>query len=137
MTRIAIATLMFFALFEPEVKAASTLWLCGLTEDGVGLACVADTDPSSAGEPPPAPLLSVNGTAFPLDPRRVYFVDLWSPPTEMEFVEQLAKATICYRSPGCKVVMTTDRRAAGAQNKWPMLNSVSTPSTAKISAPVP
>jgi hypothetical protein len=137
MTRIAIATLMFFALFEPEVQAASTLWLCGLTEDGVRLACVADADPSSAGEAPPALSLSVNGTAFPLDPRRVYFVDLWSPPTEMEFVEQLARSTICYRSPGCKVVMTTDRRAATAQNKWPTLNSVSSPSTAKISAAMP
>lgn len=101
------------------------------------LACVADADPSSAGEPPPAPLLSVNGTSFPLDPRRVYFVDLWSPPTEMGFLEQLAKSTICFRSPSCKVVMTTDRRAATVQNKWPTLNSVSSPSTAKIIAAMP
>lgn len=137
MTRIAITTLMFFALFEPDAQAASTLWLCGLTEDGVRLACVADADPSSADAAPPASGFAINGTAFPLDPRRVYFVDLWSPPTEMEFVEQLAKATICYRSPGCKVVMSGDRWAATAQNKWPTLSSVSTPRTAKISAAMP
>jgi len=114
MTRIAITTLLFLALFASKVQAASTLWLCGLTEDGVRLACVADVDPTGADEPPAAVVLSANGTAFPLDPRRVYFVDLWSPPTDMAFVEQLAKATICHRSPGCKVAMTTERRVASA-----------------------
>jgi hypothetical protein len=29
----------------------------------------------------------------------------------MEFVAQLARATICYRSPGCSVVMVTERAA--------------------------
>jgi hypothetical protein len=135
MTRIVIVTLLLLALFEPEVQAAPTLWLCGLTEDGVRLACVADTDPSGADEAPPAFVHSVNGTAFPLDPRRAYFVDLWSPPTEMEFVEQLAKATICYRSPGCKVVMTTDRWAANARR--PMASGVGTLGITKISAAMP
>jgi hypothetical protein len=30
----------------------------------------------------------------------------------MEFVAQLARATICYRSPGCSVVMATERPVA-------------------------
>ena len=45
----------------------------------------------------------VNGTRFPLEPERTWFVEMWSPPTEPEFVELLARATICYRSPGCSV----------------------------------
>ena len=51
----------------------------------------------------------VAGTSFPLDTRRQYSVDLWTPPSDMEFVAQLARATICYRSPGCSVVMATER----------------------------
>jgi hypothetical protein len=135
MPRIVIVTLLFLALFEPEVQAAPTLWLCGLTEDGVRLACVADPDPSGADEAPTALAHSVNGTAFPLDPRRGYFVDLWSPPTEMAFVEQLANATICYRSPGCKVMMTTDRWVASARR--PTSSSVGTPGITKFSAAMP
>ena len=30
---------------------------------------------------------------------------MWSPPTEADFVALLARATICYRSPGCEVTL--------------------------------
>jgi hypothetical protein len=40
----------------------------------------------------------VNGTRFPLDPRRIS--------TDPAFVDTLAQATICYRSPGCAVTFT-------------------------------
>ena len=105
MYRIALATLTSLLLFAPQVAAAQTLWLCALTEDAVHLACVADPDPAHELEPAPAPSAVVNGTAFPLDRRRLYTVDLWTPPSDMAFVEQLARATICYRSPGCRVIM--------------------------------
>jgi hypothetical protein len=48
----------------------------------------------------------VNGTRLPLDPRRIYTVDFWSPATDLAFVDTLAQATICYRSPGCAVTFT-------------------------------
>jgi hypothetical protein len=64
------------------------------------------TPPSAATAPAPDTTRLVNGTSFPLDPARVYTVDLWAPATEREWVEQLAHATICYRSPGCQVIVT-------------------------------
>jgi hypothetical protein len=80
----------------------------------VRLVCVADAAP---GAPAPATNAVVNGTAFPLDPRRLYSVELWSPPTEPAFVEQLARATICYRSPRCEVVMTLPALAASGTRR--------------------
>jgi hypothetical protein len=92
------------------VPAQATTWLCGLSEDLVRLVCVVDSDPlddalASPGSPATTTAV-VNGTRFPLDPRTVYSVDLWSPPTEVASVALLARATICYRSPGCQVVMS-------------------------------
>jgi hypothetical protein len=109
--RAALAGLM--ALASPFC-AAQALWVCGLSDDAVRLVCVADADPA---QPAPADVRAtamVNGTSFPLDPRRQYSVDLWTPPTDMEFVAQLARATICYRSPGCSVVMAAERPVAMA-----------------------
>ena len=137
MYRIAAATLMLFTLFEPRAQAGSRLWLCGLTEDAVRLACVADVDPSNVGDPAQTPSVFIHGTAFPLDPRRVYFIDLWSPPTEIEFVERLARSTICYRSPGCTVIVSGEHGATTAQNRLPTLNGVSEPKIAKMSAAMP
>ena len=105
MHRFAIVTLMTLSCLAPHAAAAQTWWLCGLSEDAVRLVCVAEADPLRATEPSPQQTASVNGTVFPLDPRRQYIVDLWSPRTEMDFVEQLARSTICYRSPGCSVVV--------------------------------
>lgn len=82
---------------------ADTHWLCGLTEGATQLACVADLDPRAETLAAAAPVSTVRGTTFPLDVRRRWVVDLWSPPTEPAFVEQLARATLCYRTPGCSV----------------------------------
>lgn len=117
MTRIATATLTSFALFGPPAALAQagptqTLWLCGLSDDAVRLVCVADADPRQTVPAEPAQRVVVNGTVFPLDPKREYTVDLWSPPTDWENVERLARATICYRSPGCSVLVTGERWAA-------------------------
>jgi len=83
---------------------AGTVWLCGLSDDLTRIVCVADT-PLADGDAAPAPTARVRGTTFPLDPRRQWTVDLWSPATDPEPVAQLARATLCYRSPGCEVVM--------------------------------
>jgi hypothetical protein len=107
--RAALVGLMFSA---PALAPAQTLWLCGLSDDAVRLVGVADADPLQPAEATPKPTAAVNGTQFPLDPRRQWSVDLWSPPTEMAFVAELARATICYRSPGCTVVMGGDRQLA-------------------------
>jgi hypothetical protein len=89
--------------------AAGTHWLCGLSDDSVRLVCVADPDaaaeaevlvPMQAGADQGA---VVRGTRFPLDARDVYTVELWSPPDDAQWLAQLARATICYRSPGCSV----------------------------------
>lgn len=107
--RAALAGLM--ALASPFC-AAQALWVCGLSDDAVRLVCVADADPAMPNVADIKPTAMVGGTTFPLDTRRQYSVDLWTPPTDMEFVAQLARATICYRSPGCSVVMATQRPLA-------------------------
>lgn len=93
---------MAVALAWPAAQAqTTTAWSCALSDDLVRLHCAAEE-----GATPQAATVAINGTAFPLDPRRQWVVDLWSPPTEIEFVERLARATICYRSPGCSVTVT-------------------------------
>lgn len=107
MRRIAPAFVLLpalWALVPPAV--AGTAWLCNLSDDAVRLVCVADADPRDALPDPAAPPAAVvRGQRFPLDPRQVYTVDLWSPPSEPDRLELLARATICYRSPGCTVTM--------------------------------
>lgn len=105
MPRILVAPLFAVCLFVPRWAGAQVLWMCALSDDLVRLICVADADPLHDAAAAPAPSAVINGTSFPLDPRRPYTVDLWSPPNEMDMVEQLARATICYRSPGCSVVV--------------------------------
>jgi hypothetical protein len=89
---------------------AGVHWLCGLADGATQLVCVADVDPLageaaiSGGRQPAT--AAVRGTRFPLDPGRAYTVDFWSPATDMAHVEQLARATMCYRSPGCSVSFT-------------------------------
>lgn len=115
MTRIAIAALATLILFSPQGAQAQTLWLCSLSEDMLRLVCVADVDVASDAEPAlPArqPNAIVNRTAFPLDPRRQHSVELWNVPTDMAFVEQLGRATLCYRSPACSVIVFGERWAA-------------------------
>jgi hypothetical protein len=113
MVRIPFALLMSLFLFAPCGVMAQTLWLCVLSEDAVRLVCVAETDPLDdplrVGDAAPVPQTIVRGTAFPLDPRRQYSIDLWSPPTEMDFVEQLAQASLCHRSTACRAVVAGER----------------------------
>ena len=103
MRRFAIAVLVGGLGFGALPARAQTNWLCGLSEDILRLVCVAEAGPLDALDAAPAPLAVVNGTTFPLDPRRQYTVELLAPAGEMEFVEQLARATICYRTPACSV----------------------------------
>lgn len=80
-------------------------WMCNLGEELVELVCIADADPvqAPAADAPRAVSAVVRGVAFPLDERQEYRVPLWTPPSEAEFVLQLAQATMCYRSPDCSV----------------------------------
>ena len=86
---------------------AAPHWLCSVSHAGTQLICVADLDAADAATAtaPAASSAIVNGTRFPLDPARTYTVEMWSPPADAEFVALLARATICYRSPGCQVTL--------------------------------
>ena len=103
-----MAAALLPALLLPSTAnaAPATVWLCGLSGDLVRIVCVADVDETAATEQP-RPRARVNGTSFPLDPRRQWTVDLWSPATEPGPVTELARATLCWRTPDCEVVMNT------------------------------
>ncbi len=102
MARLSPLVLAFTLAAVAAPALAGTHWLCGLSAELTRLVCVADTDPlePTASE---ATTAAVRGTRFPLDPRQRWVVDFWSPPTEGASVEFLARATLCYRSPGCSV----------------------------------
>jgi len=88
------------ALVGPTCVAAPQ-WRCVLSGDLVQLVC--DALPSEADDDAQAPTATVNGIRFPLDRHQRWLVDLWSPPSELASVQLLARATICYRTPGCTV----------------------------------
>lgn len=92
---------------------AGIVWLCGLSDDLTRIVCIAD-DPPAEAEPAPPATAQVNGTRFPLDARRLWTVDMWSPATDAEPVAQLARATLCFRTPDCEVVMNTAILARGS-----------------------
>jgi hypothetical protein len=100
-------TVVLAAALAATTAYAAPHWLCSVSHAGTELICIADVDAADTGAaaPPAAPTAFVKGTKFPLDPARVYTVDMWSPPTDPEFVALLARATICYRSPGCQVTL--------------------------------
>ena len=89
-------------LLLPGAAAAGTHWRCELMPDLVRLACRAEMVSTDTATVAPA-TATVNGTRFPLDASRPWFVDLWTPPSDAEWLQLLARATICYRSPGCTV----------------------------------
>lgn len=121
--RAALLTLWLAA--PASVAFAGVAWVCGLSDDGTRLVCVADVDPSANDtRPAEATTAVVNGTRFPLDAKRRYTVDLWSPPTEPDFVRQLAAATICYRSPGCQVTVSP--------GPWMTPSQAATPSPSRL-----
>lgn len=103
MPRAAFALCCLVLAPLPAV-AQEVHWLCGLSADLTRLVCVAE-QPPDAQAVPVAATARVRGTQFPLDPRRSYTVDMWSPPTEGATVALLARATICYRSPDCQVTL--------------------------------
>jgi len=97
--------------------SAGTHWRCELTSDLVRLACrvLATTTDAPSAEAATTITAVVNGTRFPLDADRRWFVDLWTPPSDPQWQQLLARATICYRSAGCTVevvdpAMTTAAR---------------------------
>jgi hypothetical protein len=106
-------------LLSSLVHASEVRWHCVLSAELTRLHCAAvpaaaqavpvgtaDPDAPGAAEPataPPTPVAEVRGTRFPLDTRGTWTVDLWTPPSDGAFVEQLARATICYRTPRCTV----------------------------------
>jgi hypothetical protein len=112
----ALLWALCLAAAVPAAAASGTTWLCGIASNGVQLVCLAEDGPMPAaadllptsgtsGTPgTPGATTTVRGTGFPLDPRRRWFVDFWSPGADLEQLELLARATICYRSPGCEVV---------------------------------
>ncbi|MDH4060832.1 MAG: hypothetical protein OEU94_08470 [Aquincola sp.] len=100
--RLRCAAVVAWALL-PALSQAGTHWRCELTGDLLQLSCRVEVDAATATASSSASTAEVNGTRFPLDPARRWLVDLWSPPTEMDRVRQLARATICYRSPDCTV----------------------------------
>lgn len=104
MPRILLALLCLSCL-TPAPALAGVHWLCGLSEDLTRIVCVADADTGDE-LPVAARTAVVNGTAFPLDPRRSYTVELWSPTTDAAFAGLLARSTVCYRSPGCEVTFS-------------------------------
>jgi hypothetical protein len=95
---------------------AGVHWLCGLSEDATQLVCLADIEPAemAPGSAPSPATAMVNGTQFPLDARRSYRVDFWSPATDLAHVDQLARATMCYRSRDCQVSFMPQAWARGA-----------------------
>ncbi len=105
-----------FLIVQPASAQAATNWLCHLSDDLVRLVCIAEppaAEPVTESAPvgvSASPTAVVNGTRFPLDGGRLWTVEVWSPPTEFAFVERLARATICYRSPGCSVTVLPWRR---------------------------
>lgn len=99
----ATGAALLAAAVLPLPVHADTHWRCELSRDLVRLVCRADAPPPAATPVVPVTTAQVHGTRFPLDPSRPWTVDLWTPPTERDRVELLARATICYRSPGCTV----------------------------------
>lgn len=111
-----LPTLLLAGLMSVPATASAADWLCHLSNDLVRLVCVAEPPGPDAALPDVRAAAGnaaaaanttavVHGTRFPLDPARLWYVDLWSPPNERADVERLARATICYRSPGCTVTV--------------------------------
>lgn len=96
--------LLLSSLWAPS-WAAGVHWLCGQSDDLTRIVCVADVDDILAAELQRT-TATVRGTRFPLDARGTYTVDMWSPATDSAWVEELARATICFRSPGCELTFS-------------------------------
>jgi hypothetical protein len=107
------SALLCIALAAPIAAHAGTAWRCELTPDLTRLACRAEPAQNAAADDP-ATTAVVNGTRFPLDAAQPWFVEMWSPASDMEWVALLARSTICYRSPGCTVQVAPPRASLTA-----------------------
>lgn len=110
--RVAPLSLAVLSALVPWSARAGVEWLCGLSASGTQIVCVADAAPGPTAEAAPEPRTVVNGVAFPLQRERLYTVEMWSPPTDMAFAQLLARATMCYRTPDCRVTWTDPMQTA-------------------------
>jgi hypothetical protein len=114
-TSFCLRPVLLTALLAAAAPAhAAVTWLCGLSQDLVRLECVADTDPTADDASRQPVTGRVGATTFPLDTRRRYQVELWTPPSEPDFVMALAEATICWRTPDCTVILRLPPEIGGA-----------------------
>lgn len=110
--RPILAGLGAAVLLTAAGPARAVDWLCNLSEEADRLICLADVDLHDNGADDASDRAAAvvpvifRGTRFPLNPRLVFTVDLWSPPTEMDRVQLLAQSVICFRSPGCTVTLS-------------------------------
>lgn len=89
------------------IASAAVTWVCALSGDAMNLVCAAEADAAGLDVANLTPRLVVNGTTFPLNPLDVYVVPLFSVPTDMEMLDQLAREAMCLASVGCKVEYAT------------------------------
>jgi hypothetical protein len=103
--RSGTAALVSLALLltQGPAQAAST-WLCNVAEAREQVICEADVGPLDE------PIgLAVTRTSPPAADSDLALPDLQNGPSELEWVEHLARSTLCYRGPAC--VATSDRSA--------------------------
>jgi hypothetical protein len=103
--RSGTAALVSLALLltQGPAQAAST-WLCNLAEAREQVVCEADIGPLDE------PIgVAVTRTSPPAADSDLALPDLQGGPTELEWVEHLARSTLCYRGPAC--VATSARSA--------------------------
>lgn len=85
--------------------AAAVEWLCNLSDDLVQLVCIADPDLAAPELNGPVQRHVVRGVHYPLDESREHRIALWTPPTDPEFVAELAQATLCARQTDCSALL--------------------------------
>lgn len=88
----------------PALAAASVQWQCRLSDDLVRLHCEARAEGDVAVAAADHPVV-VRGVTYPLALQRRWTIDLWSVPTEPEFVRLLARSVLCHRRPACTAVV--------------------------------
>lgn len=88
----------------PAIVVASVQWQCRLSDDLVRLHCEARPGVEAAVAATDQPVV-VHGAAYPLELQRRWTIELWSAPSEPEFVRLLARSVLCHRRPACTAVV--------------------------------
>ena len=104
-----------FALALAGAAAHATDWLCNVSDDLVTLVCVADGDPREGVDAAITPTAMVRGQRYPLNPSLEYRIPLWTPPSDPDFVAELARASMCLRTPQCTVLLVPGAWAWGGR----------------------